>query len=112
MRQILESLAWHSEETGRIDLSGSFIDGAFVVGKRGIQSGKDQAGQEYELMAIADAYGLPLAVHTASVSPHEVTLVEVTLDETVTVGQPRRLVGIAPTRVIHSIKSWHSVASN
>ena len=44
-------------------------------------------------MAVADASGLPLAVHTASASPHEVTLVEATLDEVVTVGGPRRLVG-------------------
>jgi hypothetical protein len=32
-------------------------------------------------------------VHTASASPHEVTLVEATVDETVTVGLPERLVG-------------------
>jgi len=44
-------------------------------------------------MVIADASGLPLAVHTASASPHEVTLVEATLAETLTVGRPRRLVG-------------------
>ncbi|MBK4739181.1 transposase [Noviherbaspirillum sp. DKR-6] len=46
-----------------------------------------------KLMVIADAHGLPLAVYTASASPHEVTLVEATLDETITVGRPRRLVG-------------------
>jgi hypothetical protein len=34
-------------------------------------------------MIIADASGLPLAVHTAAASPHEITLVEVTLTETV-----------------------------
>jgi transposase len=45
------------------------------------------------LMVIADAHGLPLAVHTACASPHEVTLVEAALDETVTVGRPERLVG-------------------
>jgi len=44
-------------------------------------------------MVIADAAGLPLAVHTASASPHEVRLVEATLDETLTVGRPERLVG-------------------
>lgn len=35
MRQILESLARHLEETGRIDLSECFIDGTFVVAKKG-----------------------------------------------------------------------------
>jgi transposase len=44
-------------------------------------------------MVIADAHGLPFAVYTASASPHEVTLVEATIDETVTVGRPRRLIG-------------------
>jgi hypothetical protein len=32
-------------------------------------------------------------VHTDSASPHEVTLVEATLDEAVTMGRPQRLVG-------------------
>lgn len=44
-------------------------------------------------MVIADASGLPLAVHTASASPHEVTHVEAKLAETVTVGRPQRIVG-------------------
>jgi transposase len=44
-------------------------------------------------MAIADASGLPLAVHTASASPHEITLVEATVDATLTYGLPQRLVG-------------------
>jgi transposase len=55
--------------------------------------GKTKRGKGTKLMAIADATGLPLAVHTASASPHEVTLVEATIDETVTVGLPERLVG-------------------
>ena len=44
-------------------------------------------------MVIADASGLPLALHTDSAGPHEVTLVQATLDEIVTVGQPRRIIG-------------------
>ena len=44
-------------------------------------------------MVIADATGLPLGVHTSSASPHEVTLVEATLDEIVTVGRPERIIG-------------------
>jgi hypothetical protein len=34
MRQILDSLARHLEETGRVDRSERFIDGAFVVAKK------------------------------------------------------------------------------
>jgi transposase len=48
LRQILEALARHLEEVGQIDLSECFIDGTFVLAKKGRQSGKDQAGQGYE----------------------------------------------------------------
>lgn len=61
--------------------------------KGGFKVGKTKRGKGTKLMVIADASGLPLAVHTASASPHEVTLVEATLAETVTVGRPRRIVG-------------------
>jgi transposase len=61
--------------------------------KRGPKVGKTKRGKGTKLMAIADAAGLPLAVHTASASPHEITLVEPVVDETVTVGLPERLVG-------------------
>ena len=44
-------------------------------------------------MVIADASGLPLVLHTDSAAPHEVTLVQATLDEIVTVGRPRRIIG-------------------
>ena len=44
-------------------------------------------------MAMADASGLPLAVHVESASPHEVTLVEGTLDRSFTNELPERLIG-------------------
>ena len=44
-------------------------------------------------MAVADRSGLPLAVHTASASPHEVTLVKETLGASFVSGKPERLVG-------------------
>lgn len=55
--------------------------------------GKTKRGKGTKLMVIADASGLPLAVHAASASPHEVTLVEATLAKTVTLGRPRRPIG-------------------
>jgi transposase len=61
--------------------------------KGGFAVGKTKRGKGTKLMVIADATGLPLAVHAASASPHEVTLVEATLAQTLTVGQPRRLIG-------------------
>jgi len=44
-------------------------------------------------MAIADGNGLPIAVSVGSASPHEVTLVEATLAEHVTVCVPAKLIG-------------------
>ena len=61
--------------------------------KRGSKVGATKRGKGTKLMVIADATGLPLAVHTASASPHEVTLVQATLDETLTLGRPRRIIG-------------------
>lgn len=55
--------------------------------------GKTKRGKGTKLMVVADATGLPLSVHTASASPHEVTLVEATLDEAFTLGRPRRIIG-------------------
>jgi len=44
-------------------------------------------------MVVADNAGLPLAVHAASASPHEVTLVGETLLQSFTAGRPERLIG-------------------
>ena len=44
-------------------------------------------------MAIVDRTGLPVAIHMASASPHEVTLVEATLARKFTHGTPKRLIG-------------------
>lgn len=55
--------------------------------------GKTKRGKGTKLMVIADASGLPVAVHTDSANPHEVRLVQATLDEVVTVGRPRRIIG-------------------
>ena len=42
---VLGALAEDLEERGEIDLSECYIDGTFVVAKKGGRSGKDQAGQ-------------------------------------------------------------------
>jgi transposase len=44
-------------------------------------------------MVVADNASLPLAVHAASASPHEVTLVGETLLQSFTSEQPERLIG-------------------
>lgn len=44
-------------------------------------------------MAIADRSGIPIAVYVASASPHEVTLVDETIDACLTLELPERLIG-------------------
>jgi len=44
-------------------------------------------------MAIADTSGLPVAAHVESASPHEVTLVEETIDSCFTEQAPDKLIG-------------------
>ena len=44
-------------------------------------------------MAIGDRHGLPVAIHVASASPHEVTLVDATLDARFLADLPERLIG-------------------
>ena len=61
--------------------------------KGGAAVGKTKRGKGTKLMVIADAAGLPLAVHAASAAPHEITLVEATLAQSLTLGRPQRLIG-------------------
>lgn len=44
-------------------------------------------------MAMADGFGLPLAIHIESAAPHEVALVEPTLAACFVDEQPERLIG-------------------
>ena len=44
-------------------------------------------------MAVADATGFPLALHTTSATPHEVTLVLDTLEQSLLDAHPERLIG-------------------
>lgn len=61
--------------------------------KRGFGVGKTKRGKGTKLMAVADGAGIPLAVHLASASPHEVTLVLDTLKERFLRSRPLRLIG-------------------
>ena len=44
-------------------------------------------------MAVADVSGLPVAIHLESAAPHEVTLVEPTLEQRLVTQQPQHLIG-------------------
>ena len=55
--------------------------------------GKTKRGKGTKVMAVADSSGLPLALSAFSASPHEVTLVESTLDHLLFDETPQRLIG-------------------
>ena len=61
--------------------------------KGGAGVGKTKRGKGTKLMAVADSAGAPVAVHTASASPHEVTLAEGTVEQRFTEDLPERLIG-------------------
>ena len=81
LRDILEVLAEDLRERGQIDLSECHIDGTFIVAKKGGQPWVPPSGAKARnSWQLADAAGLPLAAHTTSASPAEVTLVRATLE--------------------------------
>ena len=55
--------------------------------------GTTKRGKGTKLMAVAGRTGLPVAVHTAAASPHEVTLVPATLAAGFTPERPEPLIG-------------------
>lgn len=59
--------------------------------KKNAKAGKTTRGNGTKLIAIADAFSLPFALHTDSASPQGVALVKVALGEIVTMGQPKRI---------------------
>jgi hypothetical protein len=61
--------------------------------KGGGAVGKTKRGKGTKLMMVADSSGLPLAVSMASASPHEVTLVQQTLESRFVEEKPKRLIG-------------------
>ena len=61
--------------------------------KGGFAVGKTKRGKGTKIMAVADRNGLPVAIHVASASPHEVTLVEDTVEDRFVADTPERLIG-------------------
>jgi transposase len=55
--------------------------------------GKTKRGKGSKIMAITDAGGVVLSVAVQSASPHEVTLVESTLEQRFVAGLPGKLIG-------------------
>jgi IS5 family transposase len=93
-QRLLQELASTLLEGGLLDLAECYIDGTFTPAKRGgLSVGKTKRGKGSKLMAVADREGLPLAVMISSATPHEVTLVQPTLEARFVKELPRRLIG-------------------
>lgn len=63
--------------------------------KRGSRVGNTKRGKGTKIMAMADRFGLPVAVCIESASPNEVTLVDSTLVQMVVPDAPQNLIGDA-----------------
>jgi transposase len=61
--------------------------------KRGDGVGKTKRGKGTKIMGLTDAFGLPIAVDATSASPHEVTLVDDTLDSCFLENVPEKIIG-------------------
>jgi transposase len=82
-----------SSRTRRVGFVGVFYRWQLCSGqKRGFKVGKTKRGKGVKIMAIGDAHGLPLAVHTEAASPAEVTLVASTLENRLVEEKPLRLI--------------------
>jgi transposase len=93
-QRLLAELASTLFQEGFLDLSECYIDGTFAPAKRGgLQVGKTKRGKGSKLMAVADREGLPIAVMISSATPHEVTLVQPTLDSRFVKEMPTHLIG-------------------
>ena len=61
--------------------------------KRGDGVGKTKKGKGTKIMGLTDAFGFPIAIDATSASPHEVTLVEDTLDACFLNNVPEKIIG-------------------
>ena len=78
---------WHRPERG-------FYRWNFCSSKkRGDGVGKTKKGKGTKIMGLTDAFGLPIAVDTASANPHEITLVDDTLDACFLENVPGKIIG-------------------
>ena len=83
----LERSWWHRPERG-------FYRRNFCsCKKRGDGVGKTKRGKGTKIMGLTDAGGLPIAIGAASASPHEVTLVDETLDACFLENVPEKVIG-------------------
>ena len=93
-KAVLDDVAADLQAAGLLDLRECFIDGSFAPAKRGGSGvGKTKKGKGSKLMAVVEAHGVPVALTLDSANPHEVKLVEQTLEARFVEDKPDRLIG-------------------
>lgn len=92
--QIMRDAGRLLEERGDYRLYECFVDGTFSKARGGGDGiGCARVGKGVEIMVLVDARGLPVAVETMSVAPHESTLVQCLFDFMLTEEAPERIIG-------------------
>jgi transposase len=84
------------KERGDLDLTECFIDGSFVIAKKGAAGWEKPSGAKVQSSwqwQMALVFAKHLAISVGSASPHEVRLGEDTLKQRFTKEKPRRLIG-------------------
>ncbi|MFY9315301.1 MAG: IS5 family transposase [Burkholderiales bacterium] len=82
LRDVLTQLANALRDEGGIDERECPIDATFASAKGGgDEIGKTRRGKGIKILAIVDRHGLPLSVSTHAANHHEVTLVQLRLDQ-------------------------------
>ena len=90
LKRVLETLAEDLRTRGGLDLSECFIDGTFVVAKKGAQKSERPSGAR---VRSSWQWQTALVFLSPSTAPHEVRLVRKTLVEWFTDDAPARLIG-------------------
>lgn len=113
MRKILETLARHLEERGGLDLSERFIDGTFIVAKKGAPKwGKTKRGKGSKLMAIQTLLVFHSQCTWILPAHMKSPLCKLPWIKLSPWDGLEELWGIVPTTVIRSIESWLNKESN
>jgi transposase len=94
LRQDSDRVSQRPERAWRYRLERRFYRWNICSGKkRGDGVGKTKRGKGTKIMGLTDAGGLPIAVDATSASPHEITLVDDTLDACFLENVPEKVIG-------------------
>jgi len=94
LRQDSDRVSQRPERAWRYRLERRFYRWNICSGKKGGDGvGKTKRGKGTKIMGLTDAGGLPVAVDATSASPHEITLVDDTLDACFLENVPEKVIG-------------------